>query len=218
MPISQITMAHLILLIGLPGSGKSFVARQLVAECPHRQLIATDTIRAQLFGDEAYQGPWGLIWQEVERQFRQVTSQRGHFLYGHGKTSIQAIPEAIYDATNAARRSRKAAIALAKDTGFSHITGLWIDMPLSLCLSRNRQRDRQVPEEIILQMHQQLTDAPPKLSEGFHRLIHWSANGLAEEGVEGRRSRAEVQGSRLQTTNKEYLPKESLPKESLPNK
>ncbi len=184
-------MAHLILLIGIPGSGKSFVARQLVAECPHRLLIATDTIRAQLFGDEAYQGPWGLIWQEVERQFRQaVTPQRGHFFYGHGKTSLQEVPEAIYDATNAARRSRKAAIALAKDTGFSHITGLWIDMPLSLCLSRNRQRQRQVPEEIILQMHQQLTDAPPKLSEGFHRLIHWSATGLTEQGVQGRRSSA----------------------------
>ncbi len=195
-------MAHLILLIGLPGSGKSFVARQLVAECPHRQLIATDTIRAQLFGDEAYQGPWGLIWQEVERQFRQaVTHQRGHFLYEDSKTSRTVIPQAIYDATNAARRSRKSAIALAKDTGFSRITGLWIDTPLSLCLFRNRQRQRQVPEKIILQMHQQLTDAPPKLSEGFHRLIHWSATGLTELSVQGSfRSRgafgAEERGSR----------------------
>jgi predicted kinase len=175
-------MAHLIFLIGIPGSGKSFVAQELVKQCGDRQLIATDTIRGELFGDEAFQGSWPLIWQEIDRQFRQVVNrQRVNISSRNGKKFIHLVrSSAIYDATNAVRCHRQEAIALSKTTGFSQITGLWLDMPLSLCLDRNRQRHRQVPEEIIVQMHRQLTDAPPTLAEGFDRLIHWSAIGLQE--------------------------------------
>ena len=65
-------MTKLILLIGLPGSGKSTLAKQLLAECPQMQLISTDAIRGQLFGSEAIQGPWPLIWRELERQLQQA--------------------------------------------------------------------------------------------------------------------------------------------------
>ena len=65
-------MTKLILLIGLPGSGKSTLAKQLLRECPQIELISTDTIRGQLFGSEAIQGPWPLIWREMERQLQQA--------------------------------------------------------------------------------------------------------------------------------------------------
>ncbi|MBD2518489.1 AAA family ATPase [Nostoc sp. FACHB-973] len=148
----------LILLIGLPGSGKSTLAKQLLAEYPRMQLISTDAIRGQLFGSEAIQGSWLLIWQEVERQFQQAIST--------GNT-------AIFDATNAQRRHRREIITLARDLGFNHITGIWVNMPVWLCLARNKRRSRQVPEEIILRMHRQLRDAPPSLEEGLDSLIRY---------------------------------------------
>jgi predicted kinase len=151
-------MTKLFLLIGLPGSGKSTVAKQLLAECPQMQLISTDVIRGQLFGSEVIQGPWLLIWEEVERQFQQAIAT--------GKT-------AIYDATNAQRRNRRELITLARDSGFAHITGIWVQTPVWLCLARNQRRDRQVPEEIILRMHRQLRDAPPSLEEGLDCLISY---------------------------------------------
>ncbi|MBD6616382.1 AAA family ATPase [Komarekiella sp. 'clone 1'] len=147
----------LILLIGLPGSGKSTLAKQLMAECPQMQLISTDAIRGQLFGSEAIQGSWLLIWREIQRQFQQA---------------IAVDKTAIYDATNAQRRHRRELIALAQDTGFTHIAGFWVDTPVWLCLARNKRRSRQVPEEIILRMHRQLRDAPPSLEEGIDCLIH----------------------------------------------
>jgi predicted kinase len=58
-------MTKLILLIGLPGSGKSTLAKQLLTECPHMQRICTDAIRGQLFGSEAIQGPWLLIFPSL---------------------------------------------------------------------------------------------------------------------------------------------------------
>jgi len=157
-------MIKLILLIGLPGSGKSSVAQQLLAADPRRQLISTDAIRKQLFGDEAIQGPWLLVWREIQRQFLQAVELISHTAAG----------EAIYDATNTQRRHRREVITLARSTGFNHITGLWIDTPVWLCLARNRRRDRQVPEDAIFRMHRQLRDAPPTLQEGLDRLIRYT--------------------------------------------
>ncbi|NEN90118.1 MAG: AAA family ATPase [Okeania sp. SIO3H1] len=145
-------MTRLIILIGLPASGKSTLARKIVTRYPQCQLISTDAIRAQLFGDEAIQGPWLRVWQQVQQKFYQAVRQ----------TSL-----AIYDATNVQRRQRRQVIDLAKGSGFTHLTGLWLDKSLELCLRRNRQRQRQVPEEVIMKMYRQLTDAPPSCEEGL---------------------------------------------------
>ncbi|TVP63171.1 MAG: AAA family ATPase [Nodularia sp. (in: Bacteria)] len=149
-------MTKLSLLIGLPGSGKSTLAKQLVSECPQMQLISTDAIRGQLFGSEATQGPWLLIWREIEQQFQQA---------------VAADQTTIFDATNAQRSQRREIIALAREVGFRDITGLWVRTPVWLCLARNKKRQRQVPPEIILRMYRQLRDAPPSLEEGIDHLI-----------------------------------------------
>lgn len=153
-------------MIGLPGSGKSFLARQLVAECPSRQLISTDSIRAELFGAESVQGPWLSVWREVQRQFQQAAI---------------ASPEAIYDATNAERSARREAIALAKETGFERVSGVWLDVPVQLCLQRNLQRSRHVPEEVIWRMNDRICSSPPALRDGFDELFHCCAAGLSTE-------------------------------------
>ncbi|MBV8882572.1 MAG: AAA family ATPase [Chroococcidiopsidaceae cyanobacterium CP_BM_RX_35] len=159
-------MAELILLIGLPGSGKSTLTQQLLAAEPRRLLISTDAIRCQLFGNEVIQGPWFLIGREVQRQFQRAVEQITH---------TSACSEAIYDATNTQRRHRREVIALARRAGFSYITGLWLDIPVWLCLARNRKRTRQVPEDVIFRMHRQLRDAPPTPQEGLDRLIRYDS-------------------------------------------
>ncbi|TAE54301.1 MAG: AAA family ATPase [Nostocales cyanobacterium] len=151
-------MTKLLLLIGLPGSGKSTLAKQLMTECPQMQLVSTDVIRGQLFGSEAIQGSWLLIWREIERQFQQATN---------------AGIDTIFDATNAQRRNRQDVIQLARDLGFTHITGIWLKTPVWLCLKRNQKRDRQVPEDVIFRMHRQLTAAPPTLEDGLDEIIYW---------------------------------------------
>ncbi|MGI0488690.1 AAA family ATPase [Pantanalinema rosaneae CENA516] len=154
-------MLRLLILIGLPGSGKSTLAAKLVQVCPDRRLISTDAIRAQLFSDAAIQGPWLKVWAEVGRQFRETVQQ----------IDSGDLQGAIYDATNVVRRQRRQAIALAQEAGFTHITGLWLDVPLSICLQRNAERDRQVPAAIMYQMQRRLMGAPPSMTDGFHCLI-----------------------------------------------
>ena len=164
-------MTQLIFLIGLPGSGKSSLAQQLIRENQGRLLISTDAIRYQLFGDEAIQGPWFLVWQQLQQQFSKAA-------LGISQRQLEL---AIYDATNAVYRQRREAIALARETGFTQITGLWLDMPAWLCLARNRRRQRQVPDAVILRMHRQLRDAPPTVADGLDRLIRYSLGAISTE-------------------------------------
>lgn len=152
-------MTQLIVLIGLPGSGKSTLATQLLAQCPRTQLISTDAIRGQLFGNEAFQGPWLLIWREIQWQFQQALIAGGTI---------------IYDATNAQRRHRREVIDIARELGFTHITGVWVRTPVWQCLARNKRRERKVPEDVIFRMYRQLREAPPSLEEGFDNLICYS--------------------------------------------
>ncbi|MCU0548919.1 MAG: AAA family ATPase [Leptolyngbya sp. Prado105] len=164
-------------MIGLPGSGKSTLAGSLLKNSGsvtgaggnhnHRSkktsalLISTDAIRAQLFGDEAIQGNWLKIWLEVRSQFQQAVTQ----------IASNELDFAIYDATNAVRKHRREAIALARKTGFTDITGIWVNPTIEICLARNQARSRQVPEDVIHRMARRLYGAPPSIEEGLDCLL-----------------------------------------------
>ncbi len=156
-------VSSLVLFIGIPGSGKSTLAQQLMTVRPGFVWISTDRIRAQLFGDEAIQGSWVQIWNEVQRQLRESLRQIH-------QGDAQGV---LYDATNVVRRERRQVLASFRQIGFQHITGWWIDVPLSVCLQRNQQRDRQVPDDIIQRMHRRLMGAPPSLQEDIDCLIRY---------------------------------------------
>jgi predicted kinase len=162
-------MASVIILIGVPASGKSSLAEQMLrasnqtsdqnsSSLTHgqTQLISPDRIRASLYGSAATQGDWAEIWSQVQQEFASAAK------------SQQSV---IYDATNYKREYRKNIIDLAKEYGFKPITGIWLDVPLWICLSRNDLRDRIVPEDVVVDMYRTLAYSPPTLSEGFDRIL-----------------------------------------------
>jgi predicted kinase len=157
----------LILLIGIPGSGKSSFVNQLLAKNPQIQLISTDMIRGEIFGNPENQGCWLLVWQEVQRKFELVASRN---------------QTAIYDATNATQYSRHQVIEIAHKAGFMKIVGIWLRTPIWLCLARNKRRQRCVPESIIFQMYAQLQSIPPSTTEGFDDLVEMFGNFSGNDG------------------------------------
>lgn len=161
-------MASVIILIGVPASGKSSLAKQMLVASSQSgkssssltygqtQLISPDLIRASLYGSAAKQGNWTEIWAQVQQEF------------ANAARSQQSV---IYDATNYKREYRKDVISLAKEYGFKPITGIWLNVPLWICLSRNETRERVVPEEVVVDMYRTLSYHPPRLDEGFDRIL-----------------------------------------------
>ncbi|MEI6426995.1 MAG: AAA family ATPase [Pseudanabaena sp. ELA607] len=149
--------ASVVMLMGIPGSGKSHLAEKILSRHPHStEIISPDLIRQILYGNAAIQGQWAEVWHEVQNAFASAARRQKNV---------------IYDATNYQRAYRQDMIDLARRYGFRRITGIWLNVPLWLCLSRNEVRSRQVPEEIIIEMYRHLIFNPPTLEEGFTALL-----------------------------------------------
>ena len=139
------------LLIGLPGSGKSTFALELKEQIPNSVIVSTDSIRHQIFGDEAIQGDWKLIEQQVIERVQNTVSRD--------------FP-VIYDATNVKREWRSSFLEKVGGVNAEWIAW-WIKTPVEVCKQWNKKRSRQVPEKVIDIYGEYLEFKEPIVEEGF---------------------------------------------------
>jgi len=145
------------LLIGPPASGKTTIAA-LLSPLLDAELLSTDRIREELYGDPMIQGHWS----EVEERLHQAI-----------QNSVASGRSVLIDATHARRPWRLAlSQRLELDRPVEWI-GWWLRTPREVCLSWNQQRERLVPELVIHQFAAALDDAvfAPDRSEGFAALV-----------------------------------------------
>ena len=146
-----------IVLIGIPGSGKSTYVEKNLHRVSKQRVVCPDDIRAELTGSVTNQK----MNQEV-------------FLlaYERAKLALRDNRVLIFDATNAQKHDRTSLLDyLRKQVGDEGwIEGIWFKTPLDECLANNLSRDRQVPEEAIKRMHRQLEHNPPHIKEGWNQL------------------------------------------------
>ncbi|MBF2056383.1 MAG: WYL domain-containing protein [Cyanobacterium sp. T60_A2020_053] len=140
------------ILIGCPSSGKSTLAKHIIKQDSNYQIISTDSIRKQLFGDENIQRDWQLIEAEI---FKQIDSY------------IQVGKPIIYDATNAQRWWRMTLLEKLAEYENVNWIGWYLKTPLNVCLDWNKKRSRQVPDDVITNLYQSLRNFPPLPAEGF---------------------------------------------------
>jgi len=142
-------------LIGLPASGKSTFAQQLAEiEGSCHEIVSTDKIREQLFGDEIVQGDWRQVEAEVMSRIKKAIAS-GKYI--------------IYDATNAKRPWRMDWLEkIAAATGKEFASVCWyLSTPVETCKKWNKSRQRQVPEIAIEKMSSSIAQFPPDVAEGF---------------------------------------------------
>ena len=143
------------LAIGLPACGKStWFRRQGITP------LASDELRILLADDVNEQRYQARIFETLL-----------HLL--HVRLDIGR-PVSYIDATNLVREHRKPFVEAAKQRG-CRLEAIFFDVPLDICLERNRARERQVPEDVMRRMAAALE--PPTIEEGFVRIVTVGADG-----------------------------------------
>jgi len=137
-----------ILAIGLPGSGKSsWFKRHNITP------LSTDLLRSLLFDDPTEQRFQDLVFSNLRSMLRARLIARRPLNY--------------VDATNLTPHERHSWIRLAKDYGYE-VQAVYFDVPLEVCLERNRKRPRVVEEGIMRRMAEKLK--VPTFDEGFSKI------------------------------------------------
>jgi predicted kinase len=145
---SQKSKGAVVLSIGLPGSGKSTWFKR------HSILpLSSDMVRILLFDDVTEQRFQDLVFSTLRSMLRARLLARRPWNY--------------VDATNLSPHERRSWIKLAHDFGYE-AHAVFFDVPPEVCIERNRRRERNVPEDVMLRMAGKLR--PPKFEEGFAKI------------------------------------------------
>lgn len=141
-------MPKLIMLVGMPGSGKTTYAKKYIEEHEHTIHLSSDLIRKELYGDESVQGDPGEVFSLMQSR------------------AIEALnngQNVVYDATNVTRKDRAGVIALCHK--FVSIEAHVIWAPIETCIERDAKRERTVGKAVIDKMLRRFQ--PPFYDEGF---------------------------------------------------
>jgi len=141
-------LRRIILLVGLPASGKSTYVEKLKAP-----VLSSDAIRGLLADDPAEQGINGRVFRVLRSMLRE------RLAIGRPVTYI--------DATHVTRRERRPYLRMGELYG-ARVEAVFFDVPLAVCLKRNRARARVVPDDAMERMAAKLR--PPSVEEGFARV------------------------------------------------
>lgn len=142
-------MNKLIMLIGIPGSGKSTYAEK-IAERESAVVISSDRLREELFGNVLELRRNSKLFGEMYKRALQYLSE--------GKN-------VVLDATNITGCKRKSILNKFKSY---YKECYYIKTPLQKVLHQNRSRDRNVPENVIIRMYKILEE--PDYNEGWDKI------------------------------------------------
>lgn len=145
-------MPKFIMLVGLPASGKSTLAEKLKEEYT-AEIISSDNLRKELYGDEQNQEHNGEIFNEMMK--RTVAC-------------LKKNKNVIYDATNINSKKRINVCSQVSRYADEKICYL-LTTSYELCIKRNNERERKVPDEVIKRMLYSFNT--PSIYEGFTRVI-----------------------------------------------
>lgn len=126
----------LLMLCGLPCSGKSTKAQEF-AEEHNATIFSSDSLRQEMFGDVNEQSHNQDLFVELHKRI---------------KNWLMNGESAIYDATNISYKRRMAFLVELKKIPCEKICVL-MATPYEECLRRNAERERKVPEEVIKRMY-----------------------------------------------------------------
>ena len=149
-------MQNFFMMVGLPGSGKSTFARNVLSASPGAVVHSSDEIRRELLGDKNDQTQQALVFSTLhERVF----------------SDLRAGKNVVYDATNINYKQRKQFVDRVQALRIRdlQITCVFMAVSYERCLQQNHECERSVPDSVITRMYHKF-DVPMYL-EGWDDII-----------------------------------------------
>lgn len=150
---------NLIVMIGLPASGKSTKANEIDRYFEEKgeggaTIYSSDAIRKKLFGDENDQEHNNEVFKVLYEEL----------IYG------LAAGHAVIDATNVTLKSRRRIFETIRQyRNKINVIAYVMTTPIETCIQRDNERDRKVGEEVIMKFANSYQF--PQLFEGFDQII-----------------------------------------------
>ncbi len=141
----------LIMLCGLPSSGKSTYATKLNIKIENSIILSSDALRKELYGDENN--------QEHNVELFDTLNKRTVEALNNGIT-------VIYDATNITRKSRAGILSICPKFVVTECHIVW--NTIEACIMFDEQRERTVGKDVINRMVKRFQ--APYYDEGFSRI------------------------------------------------
>lgn len=129
-------MPKFFMMVGLPGSGKSYEARR-IAEKESAIIVSTDAIRAELFGSEDVQTEGGKVFELARKRV---------------KAALAAGQNVIFDATNVSFKRRMSWTSEMRKLA-TEMIAVVMATPYTVCVERQGLRKRKVEEGVIRRMY-----------------------------------------------------------------
>ena len=140
-------MPEFVMLIGLPGCGKSTLAKTLEAKGYH--INSSDDIREEFgFSDIECAKTFEILHKRVINDLKEGINS-------------------VYDATNLSRKNRINFLTMLKNISCQKIAAFCL-VPVEVCKERNSKRTRVVPEYVYDRMLKNFN--VPMLEEGFDKI------------------------------------------------
>ena len=131
-------MNTLIVLSGVPGSGKSYFSNALKAECKGRVfIISSDTLRKEIAGDQRDLSKDQEVWVRYYQIAKDLAKEKDAIV--------------IMDATHAKKVFRLDKIKPYRNL-YNQIDLVCFQLDKELVLKQNKEREFPIPEEALLKL------------------------------------------------------------------
>lgn len=132
-------MGKIIMMKGIPGSGKSTWAKEYVLANPNTVRVNNDELAEMMFNNDFPEKARYKFVEQVREEIILEALEQGF--------------DVLIDNTNlpAKWRTRYSDLAVAHGYKFEVID--FTSMPLQVCIERNKKRERTIPEKVIVDMY-----------------------------------------------------------------